>query len=199
VECVTDPDCRTDQICYNNRCVNPCLIQNPCATNAICTASNHAAQCKCPPGLIGNPLEQCLTVECNINPDCPSNKACIRNHCMDPCLFDNVCAPTALCTTINHVASCACPPGLVGNPLVSCSAQKEPLPVESEPECTIDSDCPSGKPTYLSHYFALHQSMLFTLKVELVWKNHVETLALNLIHVHHQQFALLWTQSLSEP
>ena len=36
-------------------------------------------------------------------------------------------------------------PGQVGNPLVACSPKGPPLPVESEDECQIDSDCPSGR------------------------------------------------------
>ncbi len=84
-------------------------------------------------------------MECNVNTDCSTNRACIQNHCMDPCLFDNVCAPTAICSTANHIASCACPPGYVGNPQVSCSPKGPPLPVETEEECQIDSDCPSGR------------------------------------------------------
>lgn len=97
VECEIDPDCRTDQICHNNKCIDPCLVENPCAINAICQGQNHASRCTCPAGLVGNPYVNCETVECYINSDCDSSKACIQNECFDPCLLDNVCAPTAIC------------------------------------------------------------------------------------------------------
>ena len=61
VECIIDPDCRTDQICHNNKCIDPCFLENPCAINAICQGSNHAATCTCPAGLVGNPYVSCET------------------------------------------------------------------------------------------------------------------------------------------
>ena len=139
-----DPDCRTDQICHQNKCIDPCLVDNPCATNAICKGQNHAASCRCPQGLVGDPYVKCETVECNINEDCADNKACVQHHCVNPCHFDNLCAPTAICTAINHAASCHCPSGFVGDPLVLCSPKKPPIE-EIEYECSVDSDCPSGR------------------------------------------------------
>ena len=144
VECEVDPDCRTDQICHNNKCINPCLLDNPCAINAICEAQNHAARCVCPPGLVGNPYVNCETVECYVNRDCDTTKACIQNQCLDPCLLDNVCAPTAICRVINHDASCTCPPGYIGDPMVLCTPKQEPIP-DLVVECEVDSDCPSGR------------------------------------------------------
>ena len=111
VECIVDPDCRTDQICHNNQCIDPCLLENPCAVNAICQGQNHAAICTCPAGLVGNPYVSCETVECYVNRDCDTTKGCFQNTCFDPCLLDNVCAPTAICTAVNHLGSCTCPPG----------------------------------------------------------------------------------------
>lgn len=145
MECQVDRDCQTDQICHINKCINPCLVANPCAFNAICEAINHATRCVCPPGLVGNPYEHCDTVECYVNNDCDASKACVQSQCLDPCLLDNVCAPTAICKVINHDASCACPPGYVGDPLVLCSAKLDPIPALAEVECVTDADCPSGR------------------------------------------------------
>ena len=144
MECEVDPDCRTDQICHNNKCINPCLVDNPCAVNAICEAQNHASRCICPPGLVGNPYENCESVECYVNRDCDTTKACIQNQCLDPCLLDNVCAPTAICRVINHDGSCTCPPGYIGDPMVLCTPKQEPIP-ELVVECEVDADCPSGR------------------------------------------------------
>ena len=145
LECEVDPDCRDDQICHLNKCVDPCLVDNPCATNAICSAQNHAAICRCPQGLVGDPYERCLTVECQINQDCASNKACIQSKCVDPCLINKVCAPTAICSVINHVEACKCPSGFIGDPFVLCSPEKDPIPELQDVECEVDSDCPSGR------------------------------------------------------
>ena len=144
VECEIDPDCRTDQICHLNKCLDPCLLDNPCAVNAICEAQNHAARCRCPPGLIGDPYRLCEKVECFVNRDCDSSMACIQNKCLDPCLLDNVCAPTAICKVINHDGSCFCPPGFVGDPFVLCTLKPEAVGEEPDPECRVDSECPSG-------------------------------------------------------
>lgn len=45
----------------------------------------------------GNPYENCYFVECRTNPDCPQDKACIQEKCVNPCYEDNPCAPTAEC------------------------------------------------------------------------------------------------------
>ena len=143
VECEIDPDCRTDQVCHQNKCLDPCLLDNPCAVNAICSANNHAARCQCPQGLIGNPYELCEKVECYVNRDCDTTKACIQNQCLDPCLIAAECAPTATCRVINHDASCTCPPGTVGDPFVECTPRPPPESVLTV-ECEVDSECPSG-------------------------------------------------------
>ena len=143
VECEIDPDCRTDQVCHQNKCLDPCLLDNPCAVNAICSANNHAARCQCPQGLIGNPYELCEKVECYVNRDCDTTKACIQNQCLDPCLIAAECAPTATCRVINHDASCTCPPGTVGDPFVECTPRPPPESVLTV-ECEVDAECPSG-------------------------------------------------------
>ena len=35
-ECVEDKDCPTDQVCINEKCINPCLTLSPCVAPATC-------------------------------------------------------------------------------------------------------------------------------------------------------------------
>ena len=120
VECLIDPDCRDDQICHNFNCLDPCLVDNPCAINAICSARTHAAQCRCPEGLNGDPYVLCKRDECRVNRDCARDKACRQGHCVDPCTDASAgapCAPAAECHVADHNAKCVCPPGTIGNPV----------------------------------------------------------------------------------
>lgn len=97
--------------------INPCQ-PSPCGTNAECRERNGAGSCVCLPEYIGNPYEGCRP-ECLINTDCPSNKACIRNKCQDPC--PGTCGQNANCQVINHLPSCTCLPGFTGDPFRYCS------------------------------------------------------------------------------
>lgn len=56
--------------------------------------------------------------ECVINTDCPTDKACINNKCTNPCL--GTCGTNAECGVTNHVPSCFCIDGYIGNPAVAC-------------------------------------------------------------------------------
>lgn len=57
--------------------------------------------------------------ECILNNECPQNKACIKNKCMDPC--PGTCGQNALCEVYNHVPMCRCPQGMIGNAFIQCS------------------------------------------------------------------------------
>lgn len=102
--------------------INPC-IPSPCGPNAICKEQNNAGSCTCLPNYIGNPYEGCRP-ECTLNTDCPSNLACIRNKCLDPC--PGTCAVNAECQIVNHLPSCTCLPGHTGDPFVYCKIFSEP-------------------------------------------------------------------------
>lgn len=56
--------------------------------------------------------------ECVLNNECPQNKACIRNKCMDPC--PGTCGQNALCEVYNHIPMCRCPQGMSGNAFTQC-------------------------------------------------------------------------------
>lgn len=141
--CQSNDECNNDQQCYNGQCINPCILGNPCATNAECYGNNHRAACKCPSGYSGNPFDRCERVECRIDTDCPLDRMCIENHCVNPCasIANPPCAQNAMCFAQNHAAGCICPDNLPeGNPLTYCTAR---IPSIDEPECKIDADCPS--------------------------------------------------------
>ena len=94
----------------------PC-IPTPCGQNAVCSERNRAAACQCIPEYFGDPYVACRP-ECVVNSDCPSNKACQRNKCIDPC--PGTCGINAQCNVRNHIAMCSCIAGYEGDPFVSC-------------------------------------------------------------------------------
>lgn len=51
--------------------------------------------------------------------ECPSNKACVNQKCVDPCI-GGVCGVGARCEVFNHNPICSCSPGETGNPFESC-------------------------------------------------------------------------------
>ena len=110
-ECQSDAECRDTDICRSGKCKNACSQEyNPCASTAECLARNHHAECRCKPGLIGDPFVRCVQQEphqpkpeCQTNSDCPSDKACISERCQDACL--GVCGINAECHTSYHRAS----------------------------------------------------------------------------------------------
>lgn len=53
-----------------------------------------------------------------VNEDCNGNKACINNHCVDPCA--GTCGINAKCETRNHIPTCYCGVGYTGDPFTSC-------------------------------------------------------------------------------
>lgn len=94
---------------------SPCQ-PNPCGPYSECRqGSDDQAICSCLPGYFGNPCRP----ECIINSDCPLNKACVNNKCVDPC--EGSCGTNAICTVVSHKASCSCPNNFSGNPYSRCS------------------------------------------------------------------------------
>lgn len=120
----------------------PCL-PSPCGANAICRERGGAGACSCLEDYIGNPYEGCRP-ECVLNTDCPSNKACISNKCVDPC--PGTCGQNAMCQVINHLPSCTCIPDFTGDPFRYCQRTPEILqPVVLKPcspsPCGPNSQC----------------------------------------------------------
>lgn len=167
-ECVTNSECSSNNVCRNNRCVDPCpglcgnnalcrvishsamcyceneyagdpFVQctpimraptevidpcnpNPCGSFAECLQQNGVGSCKCLPEYFGNPYEGCRP-ECVLNSDCPSNKACINQKCRDPC--PGTCGLNAECHTRNHLPTCTCLFGYVGDPYRYCAVEEK--------------------------------------------------------------------------
>lgn len=101
---------------------NPC-DPSPCGSNALCDN----AICTCVKDYFGDPYIGCRP-ECTMNTECSPTKACLNNHCVDPCA--NICGSQATCVVSNHIPSCACPQGYTGDPFVAC----RPTPVITVPQ-----------------------------------------------------------------
>lgn len=95
---------------------NPCE-PSPCGINAQCKERNGAGACICLPEFFGNPYEGCRP-ECLLSSDCQSNKACIRNKCIDPC--PGTCGQNAQCQVLDHLPTCTCNSGYTGDPFRFC-------------------------------------------------------------------------------
>jgi hypothetical protein len=96
--------------------LDPCY-PSPCGENAVCTNRNRAAACQCIPEHFGDPYIACRP-ECSVNADCPPDRACQRAKCTDPC--PGLCGSNAVCKVLNHVPTCMCLGGYVGDPFTSC-------------------------------------------------------------------------------
>ena len=97
-ECREDPECPQSEACINERCIDPCIVNNPCAPQATCQTRAHHPVCTCPEGYGGDPYRQCYRPECRTDNDCPVNKACINENCLNPCLnSDRPCGRGAEC------------------------------------------------------------------------------------------------------
>lgn len=98
-----------------NEPTNPC-VPSPCGPNSKCEVYGTSSSCACLPNYYGSPPN--CRPECTISSDCPSNKACIRNRCVDPC--PGSCGLNAICNVRNHIPVCNCYEGYTGNPFTNC-------------------------------------------------------------------------------
>lgn len=61
------------------------------------------------------------SAECKSDADCPYDKACYNENCFNPCTHGPTqCGRDAECLAQNHRATCICPAGTQGNPLIAC-------------------------------------------------------------------------------
>lgn len=111
---------------------DPCN-PNPCGQNADC----FAGECRCQNNYQGNAYEGCRP-ECTLSADCPRDKACMRNRCVDPC--PGICGNNAVCEVMNHIPVCSCVKGYEGDPFVNCRVK----PVVEDPIIEACSPSPCG-------------------------------------------------------
>lgn len=95
--------------------LKPCA-PSPCGQFSQCTDQTGVAVCKCVPNYYGSPPN--CRPECTVNSDCSNSKACINEHCADPCA--GACGLNTLCNVINHRPNCACQNGYEGDAFVRC-------------------------------------------------------------------------------
>ena len=101
--------------------IDPCN-PSPCGSNAVCNRQRNAGSCQCIPEYFGDPYVACRP-ECVVHSDCPSNKACQRNKCIDPC--PGTCGINAECQVRSHSPTCTCIPNYIGDPFTAC--RRKPL------------------------------------------------------------------------
>lgn len=53
-----------------------------------------------------------------VSSECPLDKACVNEKCVDPC--PGTCGLAAKCNVVNHNPICSCPVGQTGDPFVRC-------------------------------------------------------------------------------
>jgi len=96
---------------------NPCQ-PSPCGPNSQCREVNGQAVCSCLPTYIGSPPG--CRPECTVSSECPQNRACVNQKCVDPC--PGTCGINAQCSVINHSPICSCTTGFTGDPFTRCFA-----------------------------------------------------------------------------
>lgn len=72
--------------------------------------------CSCVAHYFGSPPN--CRPECTISSECPADKSCINQRCVDPC--PGVCGINAMCRAVNHNPICSCMYNYVGDPFVRC-------------------------------------------------------------------------------
>jgi len=124
--------------------VNPC-VPSPCGPFSECKEINSHAACSCLPNYIGQPPN--CRPECTIDPDCPTDKACVRESCVDPCI--GACGFNSECRTVSHQPRCFCVQGYTGDPFVGCSEiPPPPLKVEEHLDPCNPSPCGANAGTW---------------------------------------------------
>lgn len=101
---------------HPNEPLNPC-IPTPCGPNSECKVIGDTPACSCLQTYIGAPPN--CRPECSINSECPANRACMNQKCVDPC--PGSCGFNTQCTVINHTPSCTCDVHYTGDPFQGCS------------------------------------------------------------------------------
>lgn len=122
-----------------------------CGENTDCSQRGKVFKCVCKKDFYGDALIGCHP-ECRINSDCPFDKACMRNKCVNPC-NENICGLRATCEVRNHRGVCSCRPGLTGNAYLECSEISRDTPIVAENPCGPPTPCGSYSKCQISGNF----------------------------------------------
>lgn len=139
VSCFT-PDIAVDEPKVNE---NPCQ-PSPCGPNSICQIKEARPVCSCVANYIGSPPH--CRPECTLNQECPSDKACIREKCTNPC--KGICGRNAKCTVVNHNPFCTCLSGYEGDAFLGCTKIPVIIPTKDPchpSPCAENSYCTNAK------------------------------------------------------
>lgn len=96
---------------------DPCR-PSPCGPNSQCKSMNGQGVCSCLPTYVGSPPG--CRPECVVSSECPQNRACANQKCVDPC--PGPCGLNTRCDVINHSPICVCRQGFTGDPFSRCFA-----------------------------------------------------------------------------
>lgn len=114
----------------------------PCHRTAMCVNELGSYKCVCRSGTVGDPYKKpgCVRPhQCSSDRNCSETLVCVQGTCTDPCtLPNNQCGPNAICSVFDHLPSCACVAGYLGDPHnlnVGCF----------KVECLVSEDCPRDK------------------------------------------------------
>ena len=143
-ECREDGDCSERLACINNKCQNPCGVFVPCTIPSECQVIGsipvRTMVCVCPSGYISSGSGKCVATKpviniggCASDSDCPSNRACVRGICRDPCN----CGPNSHCRVKDHKPICTCQLGYYGNPEIECNV----IGCRSDDDCSDQHSC----------------------------------------------------------
>jgi hypothetical protein len=83
--------------------------------SVCCVVSEHTA-CSCQAGYYGSP--PACRPECIMSTECPQDKACAHQKCVDPC--PGTCVLNTRCQVVNHSPICTCIVGFIGDPFIQC-------------------------------------------------------------------------------
>lgn len=123
--CRTDNECASHESCINQQCADPCAqAKSACGSCAECSVINHAIQCTCAAGMIGNGYEGCsqqlqrcdsycqcdehgffCAQTCNLDAECGCGQKCSGGKCRTKC-NPGACPAGQLCQRGACVAGC---------------------------------------------------------------------------------------------
>lgn len=79
--CFHDSDCDSMKACIDGQCISPCLKENSCGQNSVCSVKDHHKECNCRPQFFGDPYTVCRKpLECHSDYNCPGNLICLPDH-----------------------------------------------------------------------------------------------------------------------